>query len=102
MPTGVEQAPLSRPPRAGDVGNVVDALPEAGPDGTPYAAFVAPALLATSAMNSAENETTGGVWWRLKFERFYDSILATPLHSRNSSSWPRRPWASTTRCACRR
>jgi lipooligosaccharide transport system permease protein len=45
----------------------------------PYAAFVAPALLATSAMNSAVNETTGGVWWRLKFERFYDSILATPL-----------------------
>ena len=30
-------------------------------------------------MNSAVNETTAGVWWRLKFERFYDSILATPL-----------------------
>jgi lipooligosaccharide transport system permease protein len=61
------------------VGHLVGALPGAGPDGTPYAAFVAPALLATSAMNSAVNETTGGVWWRLKFERFYDSILATPL-----------------------
>ena len=51
-------------PRAGCVGNLVGALPGAGPDGTPYAAFVALALLATSAM---------------KFERFYDSILATPL-----------------------
>lgn len=61
------------------VGHLVGALPGTGPDGTPYAAFVAPALLATSAMNSAVNETTGGVWWRLKFERFYDSILATPL-----------------------
>ena len=30
-------------------------------------------------MNSAVNETTGGVWWRLKFERLHDSILATPL-----------------------
>jgi len=61
------------------VGHLVGVLPGAGPDGTPYAAFVAPALLATSAMNSAVNETTGGVWWRLKFERFYDSILTTPL-----------------------
>jgi lipooligosaccharide transport system permease protein len=30
-------------------------------------------------MNSAVNETTDGVWWRLKFERFYDSILALGL-----------------------
>ena len=61
------------------VGHLIGSLDGAGPAGTGYAAFVAPALLATSAMNSAVNETTGGVWFRLKFERFYDSILATPL-----------------------
>ncbi|MEV4412028.1 ABC transporter permease [Catellatospora sp. NPDC049609] len=48
-----------------------------------YAAFVAPALLATSAMNSAISETTGSVWWRLRFEKFYDAIVTTPLTVRD-------------------
>ncbi len=48
-----------------------------------YAPFVAPALLATSAMNSAISETTGSVWWRLRFERFYDAIVTTPLTVRD-------------------
>jgi lipooligosaccharide transport system permease protein len=44
-----------------------------------YAAFVAPALLATSAMNSAVNETTGALWFRLRFEKTYDAIITTPM-----------------------
>ncbi|MFC7244254.1 ABC transporter permease [Catellatospora aurea] len=48
-----------------------------------YAAYVAPALLATSAMNSAVSETTGSVWWRLRFEKFYDAIVTTPLTVRD-------------------
>lgn len=48
-----------------------------------YAAYVAPALLATSAMNSAISETTGAVWWRLRFEKFYDAIVTTPLTVRD-------------------
>jgi lipooligosaccharide transport system permease protein len=56
-----------------------------GPKGTQiagghsYASFVAPALLATSAMNTATNETIFGVWFRLKGERFYDSLLTSPM-----------------------
>lgn len=50
-----------------------------GVGATRYAAFVAPALLATSAMNSAVSETTGGFWWRARFERFYDAMVTTPM-----------------------
>ena len=43
-----------------------------------YAAFVAPALLATSAMNGAVADTTYNFFFKLRFARVYDTILATP------------------------
>jgi lipooligosaccharide transport system permease protein len=50
-----------------------------GIGGTSYAAFVAPAMLATSAMNSAVNETTGEIWFRLRFSKVYNAIITTPM-----------------------
>ncbi|MDX6230013.1 MAG: lipooligosaccharide transport system permease protein [Frankiales bacterium] len=47
--------------------------------GYSYASFVAPALLATSAMNTASNETIWGIWFRLKTEKFFDSLVTTPM-----------------------
>jgi lipooligosaccharide transport system permease protein len=47
--------------------------------GYSYASFVAPALLATSAMNTATAETIWGLWYRVRFERLYDSLITTPL-----------------------
>jgi lipooligosaccharide transport system permease protein len=49
--------------------------------GTPvdYTAFVAPALLASSAMNGAIYETTMNVFDKLKWKKTYDAILATPM-----------------------
>jgi len=44
-----------------------------------YAAFVAPAILATTAMNAAFNQMTFVVFTRMKTERTYDAILPTPL-----------------------
>ena len=44
-----------------------------------YAAFVAPAILATTAMNTAMNQTSFGVFSRIKNERTYDAIVPTPL-----------------------
>ena len=44
-----------------------------------YRAFVAPALMASSAMNGAIYETTFNVFYRLKYQRLYDAVLATPL-----------------------
>ncbi|GLX97755.1 ABC transporter permease [Herbidospora sp. NBRC 101105] len=45
----------------------------------PYAAFVAPALLAAAMMNSALEETTNTVYGKLKFDRYYHSLLVTPI-----------------------
>jgi lipooligosaccharide transport system permease protein len=52
-----------------------------GPGGTPiaYVSFVAPALLAASAMNGAVYDSTSNVFHKLKYTRLYDAVLATPL-----------------------
>ncbi|MFK3985110.1 ABC transporter permease [Micromonospora sp. NPDC050397] len=60
------------------IGQLVDDGATGGDIGR-YAAFVAPALLATSAMNSAVNETTYNVWWRVRFDKLYDAIVTTPM-----------------------
>lgn len=52
-----------------------------GPDGTPvsYAAFIAPALLATSAMNGAIYDSTWNVFFKMRFARLYEAMVATSL-----------------------
>jgi lipooligosaccharide transport system permease protein len=52
-----------------------------GPDGQPvsYTEFVAPALLATSAMNGAVYDSTFNVFHKLKYAKVYDAALSTPL-----------------------
>ena len=61
------------------IGALVGDVP--GPDGrlVPYQLFVAPALLATSAMNGAIFEVTFNVYGKLRWDRVYDAMLATPL-----------------------
>src|SRR5881392_892235 len=44
-----------------------------------YATFVAPAMLATSAMNGAVIDATFNVFFKLKYAKVYDSILSTPV-----------------------
>jgi lipooligosaccharide transport system permease protein len=56
------------------VGDVVD-----GGRSIPYAEFVAPALMAASAMNGALYESTMNVFFRMKYDKVYDAALATPL-----------------------
>jgi lipooligosaccharide transport system permease protein len=48
-----------------------------------YQEFVAPALLAASAMNGAIYETTGNVFFKLRYARTYEGVLATPLGVRD-------------------
>jgi len=48
-------------------------------DGVPYAVFVAPALLAVSAMNGAIYDSTFNMFYKLKYAKTYDAMLATPL-----------------------
>ena len=51
------------------------------PDGrlVTYTAFVAPALLGASAMNGAIYESTFNIFFKLKYGKVYDAMLATPL-----------------------
>lgn len=57
-------------------------------DGTTigYAAFVAPAMLASSAMNGAVFDSTYNIFFRMKYAKLYDAVLATPM----------RPWDIAT------
>jgi lipooligosaccharide transport system permease protein len=47
--------------------------------GVSYASYIAPALLASSAMNGALNDALTNVFWKLRYMKLYDSVLATPL-----------------------
>jgi lipooligosaccharide transport system permease protein len=44
-----------------------------------YAAFVAPAMMAASAMNGAVIETTFNIFFKLQFGKVYEGILTTPM-----------------------
>jgi lipooligosaccharide transport system permease protein len=44
-----------------------------------YAAFVTPALIAVAAMNGAVYDTTFSLLHKLRYERIYDTMLATPM-----------------------
>ncbi|MBN2658900.1 MAG: ABC transporter permease [Spirochaetales bacterium] len=61
------------------VGKLIDGV--TGPAGQPiaYAAFIAPALLATSAMNGAFYDSTWNVYFKMRFARLYEGMLATSL-----------------------
>jgi lipooligosaccharide transport system permease protein len=65
------------------LGQLVGPLTLPGGRTVTYAAFVAPALLASSAMNGAVFDTTMNVFFKLKYLRLYESVLCTPLGPRD-------------------
>ena len=44
-----------------------------------YAAFVAPGMLAASAMEGALLDSTYGIFFKLRMDKVYDGVLATPV-----------------------
>lgn len=51
-----------------------------GPTGAiSYAAFIAPGLLATSAMNGAIYDSTINIFFKMRYAKTYDAMLATSL-----------------------
>jgi lipooligosaccharide transport system permease protein len=44
-----------------------------------YTSFVAPGLLAASAMNGVMTDITMNIFWRLRYGRTYEAMLATPI-----------------------
>jgi len=47
----------------------------------PYAAFVAPGMLAASAMNGAVLDATFGIFFKLRYDKVYEGVLATPMRT---------------------
>jgi lipooligosaccharide transport system permease protein len=60
------------------VGKLIHAF-ELNGHAIPYAEFVAPGMLAASAFNGALLDSTFNVFFKLKYEKLYDQMLATPL-----------------------
>jgi lipooligosaccharide transport system permease protein len=65
------------------IGALVGDVDLGGGRTVPYAVFVAPALLASSAMNGAVFDSTTNVFFKLKYAKLYDSVLSTPLGPRD-------------------
>lgn len=61
------------------LGAIVREVPLANGEVVAYAAFVAPALVATAAMNGAVFETIFNVFFKLNYAKTYDGVLATPM-----------------------
>jgi len=65
------------------IGGLIGTVTGPGGQPVPYREFVAPGLLAVSALNGALNDSTFNVYARLKFEKLYDAVLASPLGARD-------------------
>ena len=61
------------------LGVLVGKVPGPGGELIPYREFVAPGLLAVSSMNGAMYDSTFNIFFRLKYAKLYDAILATPM-----------------------
>ncbi len=60
-------------------GRLVGDVTGPGGETISYVAFVAPALLAASAMNGAVYDATFNIFFKFKYAKLYDAMLATPL-----------------------
>jgi lipooligosaccharide transport system permease protein len=65
------------------IGGLIGSVTGPGGQPVPYREFVAPGLLAVSALNGALNDSTFNIYGRLKFDKLYDAVLATPLGARD-------------------
>ena len=64
------------------VGALVGTVAGPGGDRVPYEQFVAPGLLAAAAMNGAVFDTTFNFFFKFKYAKTFDAMLATPLGPR--------------------
>ena len=61
------------------LGVLIGKVPGPGGQPVPYREFVAPGLMAVSSMNGAMYDSTFNVFFRLKYAKLYDAVLATPM-----------------------
>jgi lipooligosaccharide transport system permease protein len=61
------------------IGKLIGGVTDGAGHPVSYAAFIAPALLATSAMNGAIYDSTWNVFFKMHFAKLYETMLATSL-----------------------
>lgn len=61
------------------IGELIGDIAPEGNQAVSYAMYIAPGLLATSAMNGAIYDSTWNVFFKIKHGRLYESMLATSL-----------------------
>jgi len=62
------------------VGRMIDGF-EFNGQTVSHAAFVAPGMLAASAMNGAVLDATFGIFFKLRYDKVYEGVLATPMRT---------------------
>ncbi|HZJ26872.1 MAG TPA: ABC transporter permease [Acidimicrobiia bacterium] len=63
------------------VGSLVGSVEVPGHGSVPYETFVAPGLLAASAMNGSVFDTTFNFFFKYKYSKSFDAMLATPMET---------------------
>ncbi|MCU1552049.1 MAG: transporter [Glaciihabitans sp.] len=61
------------------LGGLIGGVTTSSGHAVPYAAFIAPALLAVSAMNGAIYDSTWNVFFKMQYAKLYEGMLATSL-----------------------
>jgi lipooligosaccharide transport system permease protein len=61
------------------IGRLIGGVTDGSGHPVSYAAYIAPALLATSAMNGAIYDSTWNVFFKMHFAKLYETMLATSL-----------------------
>jgi len=61
------------------LGTLVGTVATTTGEEVPYAAFIAPALLAVSAMNGAVFDSTWNVFFKMNYSKLYEGMLSTSL-----------------------
>lgn len=61
------------------LGGLIGAVETSDGVEVPYAAYIAPALLAVAAMNGAMFDSTWNVFFKMKYAKLYEGMLATAL-----------------------
>jgi len=61
------------------LGGLIGSVSDSSGNEIPYAAYIAPALLAVSAMNGAIYDSTWNVFFKMHFAKLYQGMLATRL-----------------------
>src|SRR6266568_2396123 len=61
------------------LGSLVPAVSTGSGHTVSYAMFVAPALMATSAMNGAVYESTSNFFYKLRYAKTFEAVIQTPI-----------------------